>query len=63
MNVVAVIVVLALTVTAVFWLTGKCCFHKYEIIDQHDTDHGTERVYVQRCTKCGKILTKKVGLV
>lgn len=63
MNVVAVIVVLALTVTAVFWLTGKCCFHKYEIIDQHDHADGTERTYVQRCTKCGKILTKKVDLV
>lgn len=62
MNVVAVIVVLALTVTAVFWLTGKCCFHKYEIIDQHDNAHGTERTYVQRCTKCGKINTKKVDL-
>ena len=63
MSIVVIIFLLAFTVTAVFWVIGKCCFHKYEIIDQHDTDHGTERVYVQRCTKCGKILTKKVKLL
>lgn len=50
------------------WLAGKICMHRYEIIDKQDQGFGpddqwpTERTYVTRCVKCGKIRTKKVKL-
>ena len=68
MNVIAVIAVTAITLSVIFWLTGKFCMHKYEIIDKQDKGFGpddklpTERTYVTRCVKCGKIRTKKVKL-
>ena len=67
MNVIVVIAVIAITLSVIFWLTGKLCMHKYEIIDKQDQGFGpdqlpTERTYVSRCTKCGKICTKRVKL-
>ena len=34
----------------------------YEIIDKQDNTLESERTYVSRCVKCGKICTKKVRL-
>ena len=67
MNVIVVIAVIAITLSVIFWLTGKLCMHKYEIIDKQDQGFGpdqlpTERTYVSRCVKCGKICTKRVKL-
>lgn len=68
MNIIVGAVIITVTVVAVFWLTGKFCMHKYEIIDKQDKGFGpddklpTERTYVSRCVKCGKICTKKVRL-
>lgn len=64
MNVIVVIAVIAITLSVIFWLTGKFCMHKYEIIDKQDQGFGPDdkRTYVFRCVKCGKICTKKVRL-
>lgn len=68
MNIIVGAVLIAITVLAVVWLSRKFCMHKYEIIDKQDQGFGpddkwpTERVYVSRCVKCGKICTKKVRL-
>jgi hypothetical protein len=68
MNVIVVISVIVITLSVIFWLTGKLCMHRYEIIDKQDQGFGadikwpTERTYVTRCVKCGKICTKKVRL-
>ena len=62
MNVIVVIAVISITLSVIFWLTGKFCMHKYEIIDKQDNTLESERTYVSRCVKCGKICTKKVKL-
>ena len=68
MNVIVVIAVIAITLSVILWLAGKICRHRYEIIDKQDQGFGpddklpTERTYVTRCVKCGKICTKKVKL-
>lgn len=68
MNIIVGAVIIAITGLAVLWLTGKICTHRYEIIDKQDKGFGSddkwpsERTYVIRCVKCGKICTKKVRL-
>ncbi len=68
MNIIVGAVIIAVTAVAVLWLAGKNCMHRYEIIDKQDNGFGpddklpTERTYVTRCVKCGKICTKKVRL-
>lgn len=68
MNIIVGAVIIAVTAVAVLWLAGKICMHRYEIIDKQDNGFGpddklpTERTYVTRCVKCGKICTKKVKL-
>lgn len=68
MNIIVGAVIIAMTAVVVIWLTGKFCMHKYEIIDKQDHGFGpddkwpTERTYVSRCVKCGKICTKRVKL-
>ena len=68
MNIIVGAVIITVTAVAVLWLTGKICMHRYEIIDKQDNGFGpddklpTERTYVTRCVKCGKICTKKVRL-
>ena len=68
MNIIVGAVIIAITGLAVLWLAGKICMHRYEIIDKQDNGFGpddklpTERTYVTRCVKCGKICTKKVRL-
>jgi hypothetical protein len=68
MNVIVVIAVIAIALSGIFWLTGKFCVHKYEIIDKQELVFGTdnklpkERTYVSRCVKCGKICTTRVKL-
>lgn len=68
MSVIVVIAVIAITLSVILWLAGKICRHRYEIIDKQDKGFGpddklpTERTYVTRCVKCGKICTKKVRL-
>jgi hypothetical protein len=68
MNIIVGAVIIAITGLAVLWLAGKICMHRYEIIDKQDKGFGpddklpTERTYVTRSVKCGKICTKKVRL-
>ena len=62
MNIIVGVVILAITAVAVIWLAGKICMHRYEIIDKQDNTLESERTYVSRCVKCGKICTKKVRL-
>lgn len=68
MNIIVGAVIIAVTAVAVLRLAGKICMHRYEIIDKQDQGFGpddklpTERTYVSRCVKCGKICTKKVRL-
>ena len=68
MNIIVGVVIIAITAVAVIWLAGKICMHRYEIIDKQDKGYDpddkwpTERTYVTRCVKCGKIRTKKVKL-
>lgn len=68
MNIIVGAVIITVTAVAVLWLAGKICMHRYEIIDKQDNGFGpddklpTERTYVTRCVKCGKICTKKVRL-
>ena len=68
MNIIVGAVIIAVTAVAVLWLAGKICMHRYEIIDKQDNGFGpddklpTERTYVTRCVKGGKIRTKKVKL-
>ena len=68
MNIIVGVVIIAITAVAAFWITSKFCMHRYEIIDKQDQGFGpddklpTERTYVTRCVKCGKIRTKKVKL-
>ena len=68
MNIIVGVVIIAITAVAVIWLAGKICMHRYEIIDKQDKGFGpddklpTERTYVSRCVKCGKIRTNKVKL-
>ena len=68
MNIIVGAVIITVTAVAVLWLAGKICMHRYEIIDKQDNGFGpddklpTERNYVTRCVKCGKICTKKVRL-
>ena len=62
MNIIVGAVIIAITAVAVLWLAGKICMHRYEIIDKQDNTLESERTYVSRCVKCGKICTKKVRL-
>ena len=62
MNIIVEAVIIAVTAVAVLWLAGKICMHRYEIIDKQDNTLESERTYVSRCVKCGKICTKKVRL-
>ena len=62
MNVIVIIAILAITFLVIFWLRSKICMHKYEIIDKQDNTLESERTYVSRCVKCGKICTKRVKL-
>ena len=62
MNIIVGAVIIAVTAVAVLWLAGKICMHRYEIIDKQDNTLESERTYVSRCVKCGKICTKKVRL-
>ena len=62
MNIIVGVVIIAITAVAVIWLAGKICMHRYEIIDKQDNTLESERTYVSRCVKCGKICTKKVRL-
>jgi hypothetical protein len=59
-NIIIIIAVMALTLAVILWLSGRTCMHSYEIIDRQDDTGEAERTYVSRCTKCGKICTKKI---
>jgi uncharacterized Zn finger protein len=46
-----------------FLITGSWHEHTYEVIKEYDVNHRggyLYRVYVSRCTKCGKITSKSV---
>lgn len=46
-----------------FLITGSWHQHTYEVIKEYDVSYNDGylyRVYVSRCTKCGKIVSKTV---
>lgn len=58
MNVFIVFFVVVLTIAVIGFLISRKCRHSWQNIDQYDSRK--YKIFVQRCSKCGNLRTKKL---
>lgn len=58
MNVIIVTVVIVVMLAIIGFLISRKCWHSWKILDRYDNHKYT--TYIQQCTKCGCIRTKKL---